>query len=72
MLFKARELLVSELTVAWDCTDEYAEATPDEVLEPPRWLRLDRAFPSRHRRARSGRRGETETRTPPGRGPGGA
>jgi CarD family transcriptional regulator len=36
MLFKARELLVSELAVAWDSTDEYAEATLDEVLEPPR------------------------------------
>ncbi len=35
MLFKARELLVSELAVAWDCTDEHAEATLDEVLEPP-------------------------------------
>ena len=35
MLFKARELLVSELAVAWDCTDEYVEATLDEVLEPP-------------------------------------
>lgn len=36
MLFKARELLVSELAVAWDSTDEYAEARLDEVLETPR------------------------------------
>ena len=36
MLFKAWELLVSEFTVAWDSTDDYAEAALDEVLEPPR------------------------------------
>ena len=36
MLFKARQLLISELAVAWDSTDEYVEATLDEVLGPPR------------------------------------
>ena len=41
MVFKARELLVSELAVALDSTDEYAEATLDQVLETPRWLRPD-------------------------------